>query len=427
MTFVSEEHSILAYQTNAQKSKRGSTVLVAGDWASCRCYADAAERPAESLYGEYANAIQDADLSIVNFECGLAGEGPVKKEGPNLEGTPESLKALRAHGFQLATLANNHTVDFGRKGLSALLERCREVGLDVVGAGEEPYSAVFYELEDTKIGILNFVEPMEAPVPTHMGGELSNAFDIRVIHDVQQAKEACDVLLVIIHGAREYVPVPSLYWYTYALRLADAGADAVIGHHPHVPQGGTLRMTSDGRTVPVFFSTGNFIFRPAMPVADQIPPHTGDGYMVELSIAEKNLDEIRLLPYGIHGGDGIRAVPKNDLERFRHFMSELSADLHDPARVEAWFDAIVDFQWTTQYAGRFQRFTESFFEGDHEALRWVRSHHRSPTHYELVDRALMRIQHDLLGSSDPQLRTRLSAWYDGSWPCPGFGTPIADQ
>lgn len=438
MSFSPRDGKIPVYETAkvpgyhpghpTEKAPKGaeSTVLVAGDWASCRCYADAAERAPESLYGEYASSIRRADLSIVNFECGLAGDDPVKKEGPNLQGTPESLQALREHGFQLATLANNHTVDFGRRGLDALLERCREAGLDVVGAGDAPFEPKYYELADTKVGILNFVEPMEAPVPTHMGGELASAFDIRVIHDVHQAKASCDVLLVVIHGAREYVPVPSLYWYRYALRLADAGADAVVGHHPHVPQGGTLRLTPDGRTVPVLYSTGNFIFRPAMPAADAIPPHTGDGYLVELSVAGKSLTSVQLLPYGIDGGDGIRAVKDGELARFSHFLSELSADLHDPARVEAWFDAVVDFQWTRHYGARFQRFTEKFFEGDTEALRWVRSHHRSPTHFELVDRALMRIQHDLLGTSDPELRERLSAWYDGSWPCGGFGTPIAD-
>ncbi len=427
MSFASIGDRILVYGTEARTRDERSTVLVAGDWASCRCYADAAERSASSLYGEYADAIRDSDLAIVNFECGLAGEEPVKKEGPNLEGTPESLQALRSHGFQLVTLANNHTVDFGRAGLDSLLERCGDAGLDVVGAGSEPYRPVYYTVGRTKVGVLNFVEPMEAPVPSHTGDELASAFDIRVLRDVQEARRACDVLLVIIHGSREYVPVPSLYWYTYALRIADAGADAVVGHHPHVPQGGTIRQTPDGRTVPVLYSTGNFIFRPAMPVAAQIPPHTGDGYLVELELADRKLHGVCLLPYGIHGGDGIRAIPRFDLDRFCRFMSELSGDLHDPARVEAWFDAVVDFQWTKHYAGRFQRFTEKFFEGDVDALRWVRSHHRSPTHYELIDRALMRIQHDLLGTSDPELRARLTAWYDGTWPCGGFGSPIADQ
>ncbi len=426
-SIVQERERIRFYQTNEPTAADPKRVLVAGDWASCRCYADAAERPASSLYGDYAQTIQDADLAIVNFECGLAGDGPVRKEGPNLEGTPESIRALREHGFRLATLANNHTVDFGRSGLDALLERCDEAGMDVVGAGGDPYRPVYYDLGDTRVGILNFVEPMEAPVPTHTGSELANAFDIRVIHDITRTRAECDVLLVIVHGAREYVPLPSYYWYSYALRLADAGADVVIGHHPHVPQGGTLRVTPDGRTVPVLYSTGNFIFRPAMPVPEQIPPHTGDGYLVELGIAKKRIEAVHLLPYGIHGGEGIRPVPTEDLDRFCHFIRELSRDLQDPSRVEAWFDAVVDYQWEKHYAGRFQRFTEQFFAGDIEALRWVRSHHRSPTHYELVDRALMRMQHGLFGTSDPELRERLSSWYEGTWPCAGFGTPIADQ
>ncbi len=121
------------------------------------------------------------------------------------------------------------------------------------------------------------------------------------------------------------------------------------------------------------------------------------------------------------------AIPAKDASRFEHMMRELSSELVDRDRVIAWYDAIVDFQWKRHYRARFERFTRSWLDSDdRDALRWVRSHHSSPTHARLIDRALMRLQDGTFGSAPPELTERLEQWYAGAWPCGGFGRPVAD-
>lgn len=403
-----------------------ATVLVAGDWASCRCYADAAERSPEDLYGSLSADIREADLSIVSLECALAGDGPVLKEGPNLKGTPESPRALRSAGFDVATLGNNHAADFGEEGLAETVRLCKEAGLAVTGAGTAPEAPLVRDLGGTKLGVLNLAEP-EGPEPDSPDVRLASVYDPRVASWVQQLKVEYDVALVIVHGGREYVPVPPFYWYDHLLSIADAGADLVVAHHPHVPQGGTIRTTDDGRDVPVFFSTGNFVFRPALPRENEIPPHTADGYLVRFGLAHGAVSGLGLVPYRIDGQDGVRPVSTDDAGRFKHMMRELSAELVDRDRVIAWYDAIVDFQWERHYRARFERFTRAWLDdGDHDALRWVRSHHSSPTHARLIDRALMRIQNGTFGTAPPDLTDRLERWYAGLWPCGAFGRSVAD-
>lgn len=422
MTFRPDGH-VLRVCGDGTRSR--SSVLIAGDWASCRCYADAAERSPEDLYGRLAGDIRDADISIVSLECALAGDTPVLKEGPNLKGTPESAKALREAGFELATLGNNHSADFGPDGLLETVRLCDAAGLATAGAGRKPEKPFTRSLEGARFGVLNLAEP-EGPEPDHLGVHLASSYEHRVSEWIRDLKAACDVAMVVIHGGREYVPVPPFYWYDLLLSLADAGADIIVAHHPHVPHGGTIRHTPDGRLVPVFFSTGNFIFRPAEARSDQIPPHTADGYMVRVGLGDGAVAAVDLIPYQIDGGNGARPIAPDAIDRFAHMMHELSAELTDRDRVIAWYDTIVDFQWERHYRARFESFTRKWFEGDVDALRWVRSHHSSPTHARLIDRALMRVQDRTMGTAPAELTARLEQWYAGTWPCGGFGRSVPD-
>jgi poly-gamma-glutamate synthesis protein (capsule biosynthesis protein) len=425
-SYAAEAHSAEVSSDATQET----TLLIAGDWASTRCYADAAKRSPAELYGELAPFIESASLSIVNLECSLAGDTPIEKEGPNLRGTPDSAAALAAAGFSVAALGNNHSADFGDEALARTREICEKAGLLTVGAGadrNEAATAVVTELDGVKIGILNIADAEDAVADAWSGG-VASAEDHRVLEWLQAARAACDVLLVIAHGGREYVPVPSYPWYDRLVSIAARGADLVVAHHPHVPQGVGFVTPPDRSPIPIIFSTGNFVFRPAMPAAKQIPPHTADGYMVRARITRrsKQLAGLELIPYAIEGDRGLRGITGAECEGYATFLSELSADLHSPQRVRDWFDAVVDFQWENHYRDRFATFTRRALEGDPSALPFVRSHHRSTVHRSLIDRALQRIQAGTAGTAPADIREKLHRWYDGSWPSDRFGTPIAD-
>lgn len=416
----------LLRRSGAEPSVR---VLGAGDWASCRCYADAAERTPQDLYGPtLAEVVAAADLAIVNLECTLADGPAVTKEGPNLRGTPASAQALRAAGFHVASLGNNHTMDYGLAALTQTQDLCRAAGLATVGAGRDRAEALaphVVERNGVRIGVLAVADPEDGVADAGQGG-VASAFDPGVLPTVGAMRDTCDVSVVLVHGGREYVPVPSLYWYDQVCAIARAGADLVIGHHPHVPQGGLTVPRAGGGRVPILFSTGNFIFRPALPDGIQIAPYTAAGYIVEADCVRGGVTALRLRPYGMDGGNGVRALTTNDARRAAQFLNALSEPLAERERVAAWFDAVVAFQWSRHYRERFIRFNRLAWEGDVEGLRFARSHHRSNAHRTLIDHALARAQAGCGDAADPRILRKLEAWYAGDWPARPFGRPIAD-
>ncbi len=396
------------------------SLLVAGDWASCRCFADASEQDPADLYNGLLEHIRGSDLAVVNLECALEGDTPIWKDGPNLIGTPESADALRAAGFHAATLGNNHAYDYGEPGLRSTLELCRSAGLATVGAGmdlEDAARPLIVRRADVRVGLLSFADQEEGDAEWNRPG-VAPVMDIHILDRVRRLRDESDVTVVVVHGGREYIPVPSEYWYDRVLAIAEAGADLVVGHHPHVPQGLTLLQCADGRRVPVIFSTGNFVFRPAAPADNEIPPRTQDGYMVSARFAGRRLAALTLVPYLIDDTKGPRMLNRPALEQFIKLLEGISEPLTDRQTVRDWFDAVADHQWQHGYRERVEVLTRRMCAGDVDGYRHARNHHRSPAHMSIIDRAIVRRLYGLTGSAPKQIVDRLKGWYAGTWPCP---------
>ncbi len=400
----------------AREGGESARCLFAGDWASIRMHADAAERDPVEVYGaELLRRIRAADLAVVNLESATGGDKAILKDGPNLLGPSGSAAALKRAGFHLATLANNHVYDYGETGLLETLSHCREAGLEVCGAGrnlEEAMRPWVWEQNGQRIGILNLCDLEEGAADWEKAGTAS-------IHHphmrdfVREARSSVDVLVLVVHGGREYVPVPPPYWRN-AVLAAGREADLVVGHHPHVPQGMTLLRREDGVKVPVIFSTGNFLFRPAAPVPGWIPPRTADGYLVEALVSEEGLSGLELMPYRIQGEKGPRRA--EDVFGFQSMLEGLSAPLAGAGTVEDWFNAVTDHFWEIQVRDRLRGLTENACGGNMEAMRHAVSHHHSPAHSTLIHRAMEREMNGESGSAPLEIRENLSGWFDGTWP-----------
>ncbi|MFP4157784.1 MAG: CapA family protein [Opitutales bacterium] len=403
------------------REARESSCLFAGDWASIRLHAGMAARDPAEVYGAALfERIRSADFAAVNLESALGGDEPLLKDGPCLQGPPESAAALKGAGFDLATLANNHIFDYGVEGLRATLETCKAAGLAVCGAGMDLAEAMrpeVVEFDGWKLGVLSLCDLEEGAADwDRPGTALIHHPQMRDF--VRAAREAVDALVLVVHGGREYVPVPPPYWRD-AVLAAGREADLVVGHHPHVPQGMTLLERADGVRVPVVFSTGNFLFRPADPAPGWIPPRTADGYVVEAGFTAGALSRLDLVPYRIEQERGPRLLEES--EAFQHFLEATSAALVDRSSVADWFDAVADHFWAVQVRERVGGLTAKACEGEREAIRHALSHHLSPAHSTLIHRAMERELHQTAGTGPGKIREQLRGWFDGSWPELGDG------
>lgn len=211
---------------------------------------------------ELLTLLQDADLFILNqeFPFGTTGEAMEEKEytfrvPPDLVSVPLDL------GVDLVTLANNHMLDFGREPLTETLAALDGAGIAHVGAGEDLEAAKAlktFEIHGKTIGFLGAsrVIPEASWNASKYNSGVFTTYDAsQLVAEIGKAKESCDFVVVLVHWGIERNTLPEDYQKTLARQYIDAGADAVIGSHPHVLQGIEYYQGK-----PIFYSLGNFIF-----------------------------------------------------------------------------------------------------------------------------------------------------------------------
>lgn len=256
--------------------------------------------------------LQEGDLFILNqeFPFGTTGEAMAEKEytfrvPPDLASVPADL------GVDLVTLANNHMLDFGREPLTESLSALDGAGIAHVGAGEDLEAAkapVTFEIQGKTLGFLGAsrVIPEASWNASRYSSGVFTTYDASLLlAEIQKAKESCDFVAVLVHWGIERNTFPEDYQKTLARQYIDAGADAVIGSHPHVLQG-----IEYYRGKPIFYSLGNFIFSNG----------AYESIVVELELTEGKT-KVRVVPCASEGNQMRLLGEKQD---YYHRLQELS-------------------------------------------------------------------------------------------------------
>lgn len=208
------------------------------------------------------DTLRSADIAFGNLECVLAhGGGPIPKKY-NFRGRPIGALALAEAGFDIVSVANNHTLDFGREGLAETLTHLRRAKVIPVGAGNtlaEAHRMQVLRRNGIRIGFLAYLgmfPPLLPPATDEPS--VAMAYLPRLRADIRSARRQVDFLVVSMHAGVEHAPSPSSRQQAIARAAIEAGADAVVGHHPHVVQ-----QLAFYRGKPIFYSLGNFVFNPS--------------------------------------------------------------------------------------------------------------------------------------------------------------------
>jgi poly-gamma-glutamate capsule biosynthesis protein CapA/YwtB (metallophosphatase superfamily) len=207
-----------------------------------------------------ARLVASADVAFANLEYPVTFKGVryTDKEY-TFRGDPESLSAIRTAGFDLLSIANNHIMDYGEKGLRDTIRQCRKNKFAFTGAGADPASAsrlAVIKRHGVRYGLLayslTFPEEFWA-TPGKPGTAHPDWAQVR--QDIKEARPRVDILMVSFHWGEELKSEPKKYQLDFAHHAINSGADMVIGHHPHVPQPVEI---FKGR--PIFYSLGNYAF-----------------------------------------------------------------------------------------------------------------------------------------------------------------------
>ena len=213
-----------------------------------------------------------ADLVMGNLEAVFSESAPYMSELNRVEGRPHLnapssyLATLREAGFDLVTMSNNHNCDAGGRGVFDTLDRVEEYGLIHTGTfrgPEEPRYALV-ETAGIRVGILSYATYFNHKQEhlTQEGAELLlNPYSLqRAVRDLALLREAgAEYIIVYMHWGKEYSNEPEQSQYDVARELAEAGADYIVGSHPHALQPYERILCSQERVVPVLYSMGNFV------------------------------------------------------------------------------------------------------------------------------------------------------------------------
>ena len=215
----------------------------------------------DSFFTYTAPLIQQADIAMGNLEgpLGTIGEKfPHKKY--NFLVFPTAAAGLAHAGFKLLTLANNHTMDFGVEALQSTLAALDGQGLKHAGAGlneTEARQPAWFETKGHKVAVLAYslTYPTEYwATATRAGCAVASGPDMR--EDIAKARtQGADIVIVCCHWGQEKKTRLRGYQPTLAHLAIDAGADAVVCHHPHIWQGLEVYQGK-----PIAYAIGNFCF-----------------------------------------------------------------------------------------------------------------------------------------------------------------------
>ncbi|GLU47243.1 CapA family protein [Nocardiopsis ansamitocini] len=257
--------------------------------------------PAGAL-GPVAEVFKEADVSMVNLETAVTDGGT---QAPGKEfafRAPDTVfTALQEAGVNVATLANNHGMDFGPDGLADTLNNAEAAGFPLVGAGldaDGAYSPEIFEVNGNTLAVIGATDVLDDHLMTEWTagagkpGLASTKGEMlpRAIQAVQDAKAEADAVIVFLHWGREGDHCPLPHAPDLARQLIGAGATAVVGGHAHVVSPGGYMGDSY-----VHYGLGNFVFY-------NFDGPTAETGVLRLTLEGDRIIEDEWLPGQIEGG-----------------------------------------------------------------------------------------------------------------------------
>ncbi len=273
----------------------GGTVKVTGMCRDCSPMGwDLPNSKRTGNAGAVRRLISGADIAIANFENPAPNQWRWHGKGTVFNANPSLIAGVRDAGIDWVSLANNHIGDAGRTGMLQTMKNLDKYGVAHGGLGKNlaaAHKATLLKAGGLTVGILGY--DMIAP-SYHAGANLAGSAgmtkkDLKA--DIKAARKAgADVVIVFPHWGIEYRAKPSPTQQKMAHAAIDAGADLVIGNHPHWAEAMEVY-----KGKPVWYALGNFVF-------DQTwSDYTMEGITLELTFNGTRLTQIRMRPHLILG------------------------------------------------------------------------------------------------------------------------------
>jgi poly-gamma-glutamate synthesis protein (capsule biosynthesis protein) len=253
--------------------------------------------PPEFPFGHVTDVLGTADIRFGNLECTLSEHGLRHNDyhSVQMRGYPGYVKGLVGAGFQVLNVANNHSMQHGPEPFGETVGMLRKAGIGVCGVRNGHASApVITTAHGLRVAFIGYsLRPRQyfTDEPLYAEGRPDG-----IVADVRAARSQCDILVVSLHWGDEFIDHPSPADVQLAHAVVDAGADLIIGHHPHVLRG----VERYGRGW-IVYSLGNF-------VCDMLwSEELRETAICECRLSRAGVHQVRLIPVRIN--DDCQPVP----------------------------------------------------------------------------------------------------------------------
>ncbi|MHC1697138.1 MAG: CapA family protein [Geobacteraceae bacterium] len=249
----------------------------------------------EYPFAATASLLRGSDIALGNLETPIARKGlEFTEKKYRFKANPKAAAAIRRAGFTVLTLANNHIMDFGAQGLNETLQYLKKEQLLSTGAGRNLAEArlpALVEKNGQKIAVLAY--SLTYPVEFFAGPAKPGAapgYPHFIQEDIKKAKTRADYVVVSFHWGAECATSPKSYQVNVARFAIDAGADVVVGHHPHVLQGIDRYK---GRLI--LYSLGNYAFGSMS--------RNADTSVIARIVLDRGVREVELFPLNVKNSE----------------------------------------------------------------------------------------------------------------------------
>lgn len=245
----------------------------------------------EAVFAAVRPFLEPAHLAFVNLESPLSDKGTrATWKEYTFRSRAALIDGLISAGIDMVSLANNHTVDYGHAALLDTIARLDKAGVAHAGAGADRSEAEAPAILISPAGTVAFLA-VTAIIPGGFAAtdKQPGVFATwpnwdRVLSSISSAAERVDYVVVSIHWGVEYTPHANGDQRRMAHQMVDAGADLILGHHPHVLQG--LELYKDRL---IAYSLGDFVF-------DHYSRATGEAFVLQVHVAKEGPPSFVVIP-----------------------------------------------------------------------------------------------------------------------------------
>lgn len=380
--------SVPSFAAAAGKQTR-ATLLFGGDFCPIGRYEKKILNGEQVFDAPLEDLFHRSDVTMVNLEAPLCEAGlPAESPGGfGLRADPQIAAFIRNNGIDVAGLSNNHIRDFRNEGVLQTMRNLEQHGVRHVGAGmnlsaaQEPLAL---DVNGMRLGIWALAE-RELNVASETSAGSSWFRPEEDMRRIGARRAEYDFLLVFLHAGHEFTTAPSPRIRQVCRSLVEAGADAIIVHHPHVIQG-----AEHYQGALIAYSLGNLVFDSPYVSAYA---NTDLGYLVRLAVSDHRIHQVDIIPCRLRASMIVTGLDRKEFDEFAATFRELSADITDESRFRQAWERNVRFRWETEYRRILNDFSRNFNDANSkDYARRSRNLFTCPTHVEMLEKAFLMLE-----------------------------------